>query len=81
MFDPLTRLADLPSTDLDPARAERIRSRCHARLARQRTRTTPARDRVAERGRVRAWQPAIVVLAVGYFAEVIVQALRVYNLR
>jgi len=80
MSDPLTRLADLPSAEPDPARAERIRARCRARLARQAPRA-PAPRRAPGGAAIPLWQPLIVVLGVGYMAEVILEALRVYGLR
>ncbi len=80
MSDALTRLAALPVAAPDAARGERTRQRCRARLARQATRAaTPARA-PARRGRMPIWQPLVVVLGVGYMAEVIREALRVYGL-
>jgi hypothetical protein len=78
MSEPLIRLlAELPSAEPDPTRAERIRMGCRARLARQ-TRASALRS-PAPRGRtVQVWQPLIVVLGVAYLTEVIVQALGVY---
>jgi hypothetical protein len=79
MPEPLSSLAELPSADPDPARAQRIRVRCRTRLAQQASRA-PASARVGSGdGKVRIWQPAIVVLGVGYMTEVIIQALRVYG--
>jgi hypothetical protein len=81
MSEPLIRLlAELPLAEPDPARAERNRMRCRARLARQTpgasaSRAPALRIRVAP-----AWQPLIALLGAAYMIEVIVQALRVYDL-
>ena len=79
MPDPLIRLlAELPSADPAPPRAERTRIRCHARLERQ-ARSASRVD--AQAGRTApVWQPLIAVLGVAYLTEVIVQALRLYGL-
>ncbi|MGE0359883.1 MAG: hypothetical protein AB7H93_06470 [Vicinamibacterales bacterium] len=77
MSDPLIRLSALPSAAPNPARAERVRTRCRTRLMRQAPRPAPERSRHV----VRVWQPVIVLLAIGYVAEVVVEALRVYGLR
>jgi hypothetical protein len=80
MSEPLIRLlAGLPPAEPDPARAERMRMECRARLARQAVRASPLRG-PAPRGRtVRVWEPLIAGLGVAYLTEVIVQALRVYG--
>lgn len=79
MSDPLIRLlAELPPAEPDPARAERIRMGCRARLARQVPRASAVRP-PAPRGRMQVWQPLIILLAVAYLTEVIVQALNVYG--
>jgi len=80
MSDPLIRrLGELPAAEPDVARADHIRTRCHARLARQKRRdlvaSTPASARVAP-----AWQLAIAVLGFVYLTEVIRFALAVYGL-
>lgn len=82
MSDPLIRLlAELPPAEPDPARAERIRMGCRARLARQAPRASASHAR-SPRGRtVRVWQALIAVLGVAYLTDVIVQALQVYGLR
>jgi hypothetical protein len=82
MSDPLIRLlAELPPAEPDPARAERIRMGCRARLARQAPRASAPRAR-APRGRtVQVWQALIAVLGIAYLTDVIVQALRVYGPR
>lgn len=76
MTDPLLRiLADLPDAEPDAVRADRLRARCHATLARRvpRTSTPPASlPRF----------PVRVVAGLGglYFSEVIHQALRLYGI-
>ena len=80
MSDPLIRrLAELPAAEPDVARAEHIRTRCHARLARQKRRnlvaSTPAGGRA-----VPVWQLAIAALGFVYLTEVIRFALVVYGL-
>jgi hypothetical protein len=80
MSDPMIRLlADLPSADPDPARAERTRARCRTRLAGLPRATTSSAPRLRG-GKARLWQPLIAVLGVAYFAEAVVQALHVYGL-
>jgi len=75
----IRRLGELPGAEPDVARADHIRTRCHARLARQKRRnpvaSTPARGRMAP-----AWQLAIAVLGFVYLTEVIRFALAVYGL-
>ena len=81
MPEPLIRLlAELPPAEPDPARAERTRARCRARLARQapRASTSPV---PGSRGRTpQLWQPLMAVLGVVYLTEVIVQTIRFYAL-
>jgi hypothetical protein len=81
MSEPLIRLlAELPAAEPDPARSERIRVRCRARLSRQASRASASPVAVARGGgTVQVWQPLIVVLGVAYLTEVILQALRVYG--
>jgi hypothetical protein len=79
MSDPLTRLADLATAAPDPVRAERTRGRCRARLARQGPGASAPRPGATGIS-VPIWQPLVVVLGVGYMAEVIREALRVYGL-
>jgi hypothetical protein len=75
----IRRLGELPAAEPDVARADHIRTRCHARLARQKRRnpvaSTPAGGRMAP-----AWQLAIAVLGFVYLTEVIRFALAVYGL-
>jgi hypothetical protein len=74
-------LADLPDAQLDHVRAERIRSACHARLARQAARTS-ASDAPGPPGTtVQLWQPLLAALGVTYFAQVIGLAFQLYRLR
>ena len=80
MPDPLTRLlAELPLAEPDPARAERTRMGCRARLARQASRASAPRGPSSGRKTVQVWQLLIAVLGVAYLTEVIVQALSVYG--
>ncbi len=80
MSEPLTRLADLPSAEPDPARTERVRMRCRTRLGQQVPRASATRGVGPGGVAGRIWQPAVVVLGVGYMTEVVIQALRVYGL-
>jgi len=79
MSDPLIqRLSALPMAAPTPARANRIRMRCRARLLKQ----APPEPRVfAPRPRTaHIWQPVIAMLGAAYLTAVVVQALRVYGL-
>jgi hypothetical protein len=79
MPEPLIRLlAQLPSSELDPARAERIRMRCRTRLEAAAARPLYARLPAAPGRMAQLWQPLIAVLGCAYLTEVIVEALRVY---
>ena len=81
MSDPMIRLlAKLPSVELDRARAERIRMRCRAQLARQARRPPADPASVWRRRTAQVWQPLIAFLGVAYLTEVVFQALRVYGL-
>ena len=82
MSEPLMRLlAELQADEPDPARAERIRSRCRTQLAREAPRASALRRAPARRdGTVQVWQPLVAVLGIAYLTEVIVQALRVFGL-
>ena len=74
MSEPLMQLlAELPPAEPEPARAERIRMRCRARLARHAPREPDSRIQSA-----RVWQPLIAVLGVAYLIGAIVEALRVF---
>lgn len=78
MSEPLMRLlAELPSTELDPVRAERIRRRCRARLARQASRASALRISTPRVKPAQVWQPLVALLGAAYLTEVIVQALRI----
>ena len=74
MTDSLTQLlADLPRAEPDPGRAARVRSRCHAALAKQRRRSIarpPAR---------RVWEPLVAGIGGIYLAEIIRQALALWR--
>lgn len=81
MSEPMIRLlAHLPSAEPDSARAQRVRMRCRARLARQARRTSASSAR-SLRGRTvqGLWQPLIAILGATYLIDVIVQALRVFG--
>ncbi len=81
MSEPMIRLlAQLPSAQPDSVRAERIRMRCRARLARQALPTSAPGAR-SRRGRAAEllWQPLIAILGVAYLADVILQAVRVFG--
>ncbi len=84
MPDPLMRaLSELAVAEPDVARAERLRARCHAHLARQSRRASQARNRTVKPTSAPApiWRPAMVVLGVAYLTEAIGQALRVFTPR
>ena len=81
MSDPLIRLlAELPSEEPDPVRAERNRRRCRARLARQTPRASASRAFTLRVMTAQVWQPLIALLGAAYLTDVIVQALRLYGL-
>jgi hypothetical protein len=80
MSDPLIRLlAELPPAEPDAARAERIRARCQAHLARQAARAPAARECARPFGTRDVWQPLVALLGAAYLTEVIVLALRLYS--
>ena len=73
MNESLSRLlGELPQTESDQARADRLRARCHGVLANQRSRAA------ARQARRRLWEPVVVGVGCLYFAGVIREALRVY---
>jgi len=67
-------LADLPPVAPDGARSDRRRSRCHAVLARHRSR------HVERRVVCRLWEPLVAGLGGLYFVEVIREALQLSGL-
>ena len=76
MSDPLMHtLAKLPTAEPEAARAERIKIKCRARLARQAPRAVEPRMKSAY-----VWQPLIAVTAVAYLVGAVVEAVRVYRL-
>jgi hypothetical protein len=76
MSEPLTRLlAELPAAEQDPARAERIRTRCRAALAPRASRASAPQIKAAQ-----VWPPLVAVLGAAYLTEAIIQTLRVYVL-
>ncbi len=81
MSDPLIRLlSTLPPAEPDPARAERIRARCRARLARPLSGATVSGGLAPRGPTAQLWQPLGTILGVAYLTEVIIQALRLYGL-
>jgi hypothetical protein len=68
-------LAELATVEPDAARAERVRRRCRARLARQAPRLSSSGSWLA-----RVWQPMIAILGVAYLIGAIVEATRIYGL-
>jgi len=75
MTDPLLRLLrGLPQATLDPSRADRIRTRCHAALAHR-----PRRDSIwADAADI--WAPLAAGAAGIYLTAVLRQALTAYGL-
>jgi len=75
MTDPLLRLLrDLPPATLDSSRAERIRARCHAALARR-----PHRDRIWDSA-ADLWAPIAAGFGGIYLTAVLREALAAYGL-
>jgi hypothetical protein len=78
MNDPLLAMvARLPQAEPDARRAARVRTRCHAALARREARRAPKPPATA----TRIWEPALAGLCLVYLGEVIRQALRLYSMR
>lgn len=74
MNDALSRvLGELSQAESDRARSDRLRSRCHAMLAKQRPRTAAGRS-----GR-RLWEPVVVGMGCLYLAGIVREALQVYG--
>jgi hypothetical protein len=81
MPEPLIRLlAELPAAEPDPARQERLRARCRARLARPAPRASTSRVPAPRGWTAQLWQPLLAVLGVAYLTEVVLQTLRFYAL-
>ena len=75
MYDPLMRrLAELPNAQLEPGRAERIRTACRARLVRDAPRTSGSKITSAP-----VWQLLVAVLGVAYWIGAIIEAVRAYR--
>ncbi len=75
MNDPLLQLLDgLPSATLDPARADRIRVRCHAALVDERRR--PPHESPWDR----RWPSFVMGLGSLYLGVVLQQVLALYGL-
>jgi hypothetical protein len=75
----IRRLGELPVAEPDIRRAEHIRKRCHAHLARQKRRGLVSSRPTAER-MVLVWQSLIAVLGFVYLTQAIRFALDVYGL-
>lgn len=74
MNDPLiSALANLPLAAPDASRTERTRARCHARLARARSRRSPGR----RSNRRQLWEPLVAGLGLLYVSQSIYLALQV----
>ena len=71
-------LADLPLAESDPARADRIKVVCRARLARRAAHASALDNPAPRRTTTQVWLPLTVVLAVAYLSQAVVQALRVF---
>jgi hypothetical protein len=75
----IRRLGELPAAEPDITRAEHIRKRCRAHMARHERRSLvssmPAGERMAP-----VWQSAIAVLGLVYLTQAIRFALAVYGL-
>ena len=78
MPDTLSRLlAELPSAEPAPARAEQTWLRCRAQMERQ---TRSAARQTTPPGRAAlVWQPLVAVLGVAYMTEALVEALRFFG--
>jgi hypothetical protein len=71
----LEALARLPGADSDSQRAERVRARCRARLAR----SQPAADG-ARRARARqTWERVVLGIGAAYLAGIVQEALHLYR--
>lgn len=81
MIDPLTRLCDLRSAEPMPGRADRIRRRCRAELARQAPATESGVTQARRRAGARLWTTAAASLCVAYVVEVIALAAEVLRSR
>ena len=80
MSDPLIRrLGELPVAEPDITRAEHIRKRCHARLARRKRRRLVSSLPTSER-MVLVWQSLIAVIGFVYLTQAIRFALGMYRL-
>ena len=75
MTDPLLHmLAALPQAEADPVRDARVRTACHAALARRRPRRSDQ-----PKGASRSWELVIAGLGGLYLTETIRQALHFYG--
>lgn len=77
MSDPLVdRIAQLPHATVPAQRAHRTRARCHRVLARR-----ASQHDVSRRRRWPSWSPALIGLAMLYFADAVWQVMRAYGPR
>jgi hypothetical protein len=75
MSEPLMRLlAELPTAELEPERAERIRRSCRARLVRH---APPAP--VSTMAFTPVWRLLVAVLGAAYLIAAIIEVVRVYR--
>jgi hypothetical protein len=75
MNDPLLQaMADLPAAEPSPQRIARVRSRCHARLAR----SGSAPRRGAPRSS-RVWEPIVLGLGGVYLMAILREAVHLYG--
>lgn len=82
MSDPLIRLlAELPMAVPDPARAERRRRRCRARLTQSAGRAATMRLTAPRRVIASLGPPVVAGLGLAYLTAVILVALSVYGVR
>ena len=91
MTDPLLRMLErLPRAEPDVTRAERVRARCHAALARRHppSRTGARWGAAGDSGHQpkprsiapRLWEPALAGLCLVYLTEVVRHALHLYGI-
>jgi hypothetical protein len=74
--DSLLRVLErLPRSEPNPARAARVRARCHAVLASQQ----PRRQRPKRGVGSGIWEPALVGLCLVYLSDVVRQALQLFG--
>ena len=74
----IRRLGELPAAEPDVARAEHIRTRCHAHLARRKRRSLDSRMPAGAR-MAPVWQSSIAVLGLVYLIQVILEEIEVID--